>query len=393
MHVGRYDFTTTVDRRNSHSVKWDSRYLEKLCGNPQAIPFWVADMDFRSPPEVLEALHSRIDHGIFGYLSGSEEAFEAFAGWVKQRYAWKVDIPSICFTPGIIAALSAAVEVFTLKGDGIIIQTPAYRPFFTVIRDQGRRVLENPLSYRNGSYGMDMEHLESLMKQASMLILCSPHNPSGRVWKREELAGIAELAKRHGVLVVSDEIHADMTYPGYTHIPYSSMSGDGITCMAPSKTFNIPGEHFSCIVIPDEKQRSRFTDRLRTLSISEPTILSFTAALAAYRGGGPWLDELIELLVQHVDLMDSALTCHAPEIKLVRPEASFIAFLDCSEVLNRIGNSQDLVQLLGTRGGIALHRGSWFGRAGRNFIRINFGTPTSLLEDGLSKLTRVIRSL
>lgn len=391
--MGQYDFTTVADRRDTGSLKWDPIYLEKLCGNPHALPFWVADMDFRSPPEVIEALHSRIDHGIFGYLSSAEELFHAFCSWVRMRFSWDVPADAVCWTPGIVTALAASVQAYTEPGDGVIIQTPAYRPFFSVIRDNQRKVLENPLIYRDGRFSLDLDHLEELMKSASLMLFCSPHNPSGRVWSRQDITEISRMARKHGVMVVSDEIHADMTYPGYTHIPWNSIDEQGITCMAPSKTFNIAGEHVSCIVIPDEAQRKSFTSLLSRLSLGSPTVLSYTAATAAYQHGGPWLDELIDLLVRHARLTGSYLSSHAPEIRLVMPEASFIAFLDCSTLLKRIGRSRDLVNILGTRGGIALHRGSWFGSAGKDFVRINFGTPESLLEQGLSKLARAVGEL
>jgi len=393
--VGRYDFTAIIDRRGTNSVKWDPKYLERLCGNPHAIPFWVADMDFRAPPEILQALHQRIDHGVFGYLSGGEEALEAFAQWTAQRYHWNIPAESVCFTPGIISGLSAAVNVFTDPGDKVIIQTPAYRPFFTLIRENNRKVLENPLAYEQNRFSIDFAHLEKMMSDpsASLMIFCSPHNPSGRVWPKEDLQEVSRLAQRYGVKIISDEIHADLTYPGYTHTPFSAVASHAVTCMAPSKTFNIPGEHFSCIVIPDEGDRKAYTGYLKALSIQTPSVLSFTAAAAAYRHGRAWLKELLELLTSHAELIDSVLRRRAPEITLVKPEASFIAFLDCRKVEEKLSPGKDLVSVLGEKGGIALHRGSWFGKAGRGFVRINFGTPTMLLEEGLSKLVRTIQSL
>ena len=393
--MGQYDFSTLIDRRNTNSVKWDPEHLKRLCGNPQAIPFWVADMDFRSPPEVLDALHRRIDHGVFGYVSGTEEAVEEFCRWTSLRHGWRPEPEEVCYTPGIIAGLSAAVQVFTEPGDGVVIQTPAYRPFFSVITANRREVRENPLHYENGAFSIDFPQLEQQLERqdTSMLILCSPHNPSGRVWTADELKRIRQMAQAHGVLVVSDEIHGDMTYPGYTHIPYSTIDPGGITCMAPSKTFNIPGEHYSCIVLPDEQLRKRYAEHLKTAAISQPPLLSFTAAAAAYRSGKAWLDELLGVLTSHVDLMESALRSVSPQIRLIRPEASFIAFLDVREAEKQLGSGRDFVTFMGKEAGIALHRGSWFGRSGRGFARINFGTPQTLLEEGLSKMVRALEHL
>ncbi len=385
-----YDFTTVLDRRNSDSIKWNESALKQVCGNPKAIPLWVADMDFAAPPEVIQALKNRVDHGVFGYAVGPRDVFKHFIHWTRSRFNWEADPGHICYTPGIISALATAVSLYSSPGDGVIIQPPVYRPFYSLIKAQDRRVLENPLLYDDGRFTMDFDHLETLMKESSLMLLCSPHNPSGRVWTEGELRELSRLAKKHSVLVVSDEIHADMTYTGHTHHPMGSILENSITCMAPSKTFNIAGEHFSCIIIPDENMRNRFSRRLSAFAMHEPGITARTASLAAYRHGEPWLKELIKLLEKHVTLMDQFFTHEVPEVKFIAPEASFIAFLDVSELEKRLLPGEDLVNLLGTKGGIALHRGSWFGTGGEGFVRINFGTPTSILTDALQRFKRVV---
>ncbi len=397
--MGHFDPCNIPDRRESDSVKWDRSVLKQICGNPDALPFWVADMDFLSPPEVIEALHERVSHGVFGYIQDMSEVYELFTRWTWSRHRWPTEAAQLCITPGIISALSCLVNVFTREGDRIIIQTPAYRPFFSVIRENRREVAENPLRYQAGRYTLDLDHLESLMKapSAAMMIFCSPHNPSGRVWTRAELEEVDALAKRYHVLVVSDEIHADMSYRHVRHIPYSSLSESAaprsVTCMAPSKTFNIPGEHFSCIVIPDAGMKKRFASYLKRISINTPTILSRVAAEAAYRHGAPWLDGLIAHLEDQSSYIDRTLSEASREILYVKPEASFIAFIDCREVEKRLNPGEDLVQVLGTKGGIALHRGSWFGRDGSGFVRLNFGTSRALLQEGLVRFIETVRTI
>jgi cystathionine beta-lyase len=402
-----YDFTTIVDRRKTESVKWDPKVIEQLTGNAEALPYWVADMDFRSPPEVIEALQQRIEHGIFGYPSpsASRQALSAFCSWVGKRYQWQLESSQVVYSPGLISTLSILVSLLTAPDEKVIIQTPAYRPFFTIVSENDRTCLENPMLYdtEQHRYTIDYDQLTELARdpKTRLLIFCSPHNPAGRVWSEDEIRRVYEICEKWGVSVISDEIHADLCYRGVTHTPFSRVqrpesSIDIITCMAPSKTFNIAGEHFSCTVIPDKKTRVSFQKELRRLSISSPGILAMTAATAAYTQGEQWLDELLEVLADHADLIDRYIREQIPALHLVRPEASFIAFIDCTEMLTgleRMGFKGTVAEFFARKAGVALHDGLWFGGEGNGFVRINFGAPTELVRSALDAMKKAVNTL
>lgn len=406
--MGRYDFDTERDRRGSESVKWDRDAIERIAGNREAVPFWVADMDFASPPEVIEALKQRVSHGIFGYPSKKivSQALTAFCRWTEQQHAWHIPPAEVLYTPGLISTLSMFVSLLTKPGEGVVIQTPAYRPFFSIIADNHRSCLDNPLLYdpARQRYTFDFPHLEGLLarRETTLLLLCSPHNPAGRVWTRQELQRVYELCTTYGVAVVSDEIHADLSFDGHPHTPFSSLQ-DGsanqpptVTCMAPSKTFNIAGEHFSCAVIPDAQLRERLAQELARLSISSPGILAATAAEAAYRYGGQWLSELKAYLQENARLIDEVFTKQIPQLSLVHPEASFIAFIDCRgllPLLSQAGYTGSLSGFFGRHADTALHDGRWFGREGKGFVRINFGTPRANLKRCLTKMSAAVERL
>ncbi len=400
--MGRYDFDTIIDRRQTESVKWDRQMIKKVSGSCDALPFWVADMDFQSPPEVISALQRRIAHGVFGYPSAASvaHAVTAFCSWATTRHDWSPDPKSVIFSPGVISTLSVLVQLLTRPEEGVLIQTPAYQPFYRIIEQNGRQTVENPLIYdpERHRYTIDYTDLERKlsMPQTTLMIFCSPHNPAGRVWRREELMRVDELCRRYGVRVISDEIHADLTYPEYKHTPFSSLAEHAVTCMAPSKTFNIAGEHFSCTVIPDETIRETYTRELRRLSIGTPGILAMTAAEAAYTRGEPWMHELIAYLQDNLNMMDKFFREHIPELHLVQPEASFIAFIDCRSLLPYIsasGHTGTLSRFFGIHAGVALHDGLWFGKEGNGFVRINFGTSRVRLLDALQSIASAVQRL
>ncbi|MGM0432281.1 MAG: MalY/PatB family protein [Spirochaetota bacterium] len=406
--MGRYDFDTELDRTHSESVKWDRDAIERIAGNSEAVPFWVADMDFASPPEVIEALKQRVTHGIFGYPSKKAvtDALLAFCQWTEAQHAWQVPPEEVLYTPGLISTLSIFVTLLTHPGEGVVIQTPAYRPFFSIITDNQRNCLENPLLYDDVEhrYTFDFPHLENLLarRDTTLLLLCSPHNPAGRVWTSQELQRVYELCASYEVAVVSDEIHADLCFDGHVHTPFSSLQTGSanqpatVTCMAPSKTFNIAGEHFSCAVVPDPELRERLNRELSRLSISSPGILAATAAEAAYRHGAQWLGELKAYLQENARLIDEVFSTQIPQLSLVRPEASFIAFIDCRELLpllSQAGYTGTLAGFFGQYADTALHDGRWFGRDGRGFVRINFGTPRENLKRALEKIGDAVERL
>lgn len=400
--MSSYDFDTIIDRRQTDSVKWDREMVEQVAGSSDAVPLWVADMDFRSPPEVISALQRRVAHGIFGYPSAASvaHAVTAFCSWASTRHDWSIDPESVVFSPGVISTLSVLVQLLTQPEEIVLIQTPAYRPFYRIIEQNGRQTAENPLIYdpERHRYTIDYADLERKlsMPRTTLMIFCSPHNPAGRVWRREELVRVEALCSRYGVRVISDEIHADLTYPEYRHTPFSSLEKNAITCMAPSKTFNIAGEHFSCTVIPDEVIRETYTRELRRLSIGTPGLLAMTAAEAAYTKGEPWMHELIAYLQDNLTMMEEFFREHIPELHLVRPEASFIAFIDCRDLLPYItasGHTDTLSRFFGTQAGVALHDGLWFGKEGDGFVRINFGTSRTQLLSALQAIASAVQRL
>lgn len=405
--MSNYDFSTMIDRTHTESVKWDRQIIEQLTGNPEALPYWVADMDFRSPPEVIDALQERIAHGIFGYPSPSAagKAIHAFCGWTAKRFNWEVKDEEVLYSPGLISTLSVLVSLMSSPGEQVVIQTPAYQPFFRVIENNQRVCCENPLIYdeNHHMYRLDFEDLEkrAAQEQTTLMIFCSPHNPAGRVWTRDEIERVYDICERHGVSVISDEIHADLCYSDYTHTPFSSVQStestiDIITCMAPSKTFNIAGEHFSCTVIPREQTRERFKKELSRLSISSPGVLALTAARTAYEKGMPWVEELLDVLQTHAELIEDYFRKHIPLLHLVSPQASFIAFIDCRRLQNELkkrGLSGSCASFFAQNAGIALHDGRWFGHRGDGFVRINFGAPTRLINSALEAMKQAVDDL
>ncbi len=395
-----YNFDLSVERRDSDSVKWDRNVIGTFGGNPEAVPFWVADMDFPPPPEVIEALHQRIMHPVFGYSTGPCSFMETFCHWTEKRYGWSFPLENAFFVPGMLTGIAAAVQVLTDRGDGVILQTPAYKPFFSIIEMNGRSIIRNPLLRDHGSayarFIIDFRDLEEKMAapRNRLLLLCSPHNPAGRVWSENELARIVALAEKHDVRIISDEIHADLTYPQFRHTPLSSMSSaiETITFMAPSKTFNIAGEKCAFGVSPSQELKRKIDDCLGGMALTHPSLFAPIAAMAAYQHGGPWLDALIRYLEHNLGTMEQFLSAEIPEVTLIRPEASFIAFIDCSALLP-LPDTQNIARFFSKQADTLLHDGLWFGREGAGYVRINFGTQNNRLITALSRMAAAVRSL
>ncbi|MBY9082500.1 pyridoxal phosphate-dependent aminotransferase [Paenibacillus sp. HN-1] len=387
-----YDFDRVLDRTNTHSYKWDQ--AEKLFGSKDILPLWVADMDFESPPAVKEALVHRAEHGIYGYSISSESYIESIQGWFGTRHGW--DIPSqwIAQSPGIVTTLSLAVDLFSEPGAEVILQSPVYYPFYDVIKLNGRKVADNPLVIRNGRYEMDYEQLEGLMKNgAKLLLLCSPHNPGGRVWEREELLRLGELCLQYGVTVVSDEIHCDLALPGHKHIPFASLSKEisDITLMAlaPTKTFNLPGIHSSFIVASSPEIKRKFEARIKTLSLHMASYFAQDAVEAAYRKGGEWLDELIAYLNANIEYAVNYLAQNLPQVKPMKPEATYLLWVDCRNLgLDGAG----LKRLMYREAGVAFNEGSVYGSEGEGYLRINVACPRSILTEALERFCKAATS-
>jgi len=386
-----YNFDENIDRSDSHCVKLEK--MKAIFGRDDLIPLWVADMDFKSPPAIAEALRERVNHEIYGYTIAPDAYYQSITGWLAERHGWQVAREDICYVPGVVKGFAFAIDQFTQEGDRVIIQPPVYHPFRMVTTALGREVVNNPLLLEEGRYRMDMEGLKSILSQRTckMLILCNPHNPGGRVWSPGELQELAEICHDNGVFVVSDEIHADMALPGYCHTPFATVSekalSNSLTLMAPSKTFNIAGIVSSFAVIPDKNIREQYLSYLEPRELDQGTLFAYTATTAAYEKCGNWLDEMLTYVQENIDYVDRFLKEQIPQIRAMRPEASFLVWLDCHGLgLNR----SELVKLFVEGAGLALNEGSMFGSGGEGFMRLNVGTPRNILEKALNKLKKAI---
>lgn len=387
-----YNFDEVIDRSNSDCSKIEN--LKPLFGREDIIPLWVADMDFKSPPAITRALMKRVEHGVFGYTVQSEDYFNSIINWLNKRYNWIVSKEDINYLPGVVKGFSIAIEVFTEVGDNIIIQPPVYHPFRLMTKALNRNVVNNPLILENGQYRMDFDGLRKIVSEKSckMLILCNPHNPGGRVWSEEELKELSEICFENEILVVSDEIHSDLALPGFIHTPFAKVSAEAennsITLMAPSKTFNIAGIVSSYAVISNKEIRDKYHSFLKKRGLDEGNLFAYTATVSAYNECDVWLDEMLNYVQSNVDFVDSYLKNNIPEIKAILPEASFLIWLDCRS-LNLSQN--ELVKLFVDKAGLALNDGSIFGPGGEGFMRLNVGSPKSILEKALSNLKNACR--
>lgn len=387
-----YNFDEVIDRSNSDCSKIEN--LKPLFGREDIIPLWVADMDFKSPPAITRALMKRVEHGVFGYTVQSEDYFNSIINWLNKRYNWIVSKEDINYLPGVVKGFSIAIEVFTEVGDNIIIQPPVYHPFRLMTKALNRNVVNNPLILENGQYRMDFDGLRKIVSEKSckMLILCNPHNPGGRVWSEEELKELSEICFENEILVVSDEIHSDLALPGFIHTPFAKVSAEAennsITLMAPSKTFNIAGIVSSYAVISNKEIRDKYHSFVKKRGLDEGNLFAYTATVSAYNECDVWLDEMLNYVQSNVDFVDSYLKNNIPEIKAILPEASFLIWLDCRS-LNLSQN--ELVKLFVDKAGLALNDGSIFGPGGEGFMRLNVGSPKSILEKALSNLKNACR--
>ncbi|XID93280.1 MalY/PatB family protein [Paenibacillaceae bacterium WGS1546] len=389
----KYDFDRRIDRTGTASYKWDQS--EKLFGRADIVPLWVADMDFEAPKEVVEAVVRRANHGIYGYSARTQGYYDAIIGWLKRRHGWTVEQDWITSSPGVVPALSLLVLTQTEPGDGIILQSPVYYPFFDVIKANGRNIVDNPLILKDGQYTIDFELLEEQAKAgAKMLLLCSPHNPGGRVWTREELDRIGDICAKHGLLVVADEIHHDLIFPGHKHTPFASISERfaqiSATCIAPSKTFNLAGLQSAAVVIPNESIRRKYNTMLKTLSIHMENYFGLAATEAAYTHGDEWLDQLLVYLEGNLDALLAFVEERLPQVNAIKPEGTYLVWLDCTAISDK---PEELKKLMFEQAGVAFSEGSVFGRQGAGFLRVNLACPRSLLLEGLERFARAANRL
>jgi cystathionine beta-lyase len=388
-----YNFDEVIDRLGTNGIKWEQ--TEAVFGVPGLLPLWVADMDFRGPEPVIEALKRRAESGVFGYTKRPASLHDAIVHWVGHRHNWTIEKEWICWSPGVIPALTACVNTFTKPGDRIIIQPPVYPPFFRTVRDHGRELILNPLRLVEGRYEMDFEDLEHKFRTtgAKMLILCSPHNPVGRVWNTDELNRLEALCEEHGALLVSDEIHADLVYPSHHHTPAAALSARAanhtIVCFAPSKTFNLAGLQSSYIIIPNKELRNAFNRTMEEGHHTMSNTFSITASESAYRYGDEWLEQCLAYIEANVDYAVQFITRHLPEIKTVKPEGTYLMWLDCN------GLGLDAAGLRGfmlNEGKVALNEGVIFGTEGAGFMRMNVACRRATLEEALQRILRAVEA-
>jgi cysteine-S-conjugate beta-lyase len=391
----RYDFDRVLDRRHTCSLKWDR--CQEAFGLDDVIPMWVADMDFAAPPAVVEALTARAAHGAYGYASTPDSFWESVVGWLRRRHGWDVDRRWLARAPGVVPAVSLCVAAFTAPGDGVVVQTPVYYPFFSAVEANGRRLIRNPLTTTGrpaGAYGMDLDDLErKIDDRTRMLILCSPHNPVGRVWTREELERLGEVCERRDLVVLSDEIHMDLTLGGRRHVPFAALSpglaNRTITCVAPSKTFNLAGLCMSIVVAANPDLRAKYEAQFDAAGLVIASLFGTVALEVAYRQGGDWLDQLLPYLEANVDWLERFLAERLPEVTLVRPEGTYLALLDC----RRLGMAQKALDEFFLRGArVYFDSGPWFGDELAGFERINLACPRATLREAMQRIERAVRS-
>lgn len=381
-----YDFDKPIDRRNTHSLKWDVKEHE--------LSMWVADMDFQTAPEIQSAIQERAAHGVFGYAIVPEEWSQAYMGWWQRRHGFSMEKEWLVFCMGVVPAISSMVRKLTTVGENVLVQTPVYNIFFHSIVNNGRNIVESPLPYDGNTYHMDFEDLEQKLSdpQTTLMILCNPHNPAGRIWNREELGRVGDLCRKHHVIVISDEIHCDLTSPGQEYIPFASVSencrNNSITCIAPTKAFNLAGLQTAAVVVPDPNLRHKVWRGLNTDEVAEPNCFAAEAAVAAFTKGEAWLNALREYLQENKNFVENFLQKEIPQISPVSSQATYLMWLDCRKMQ---GCAMKFTQYLREHTGLYLSEGRQYGENGTSFIRMNIACPRSRLEDGLKRLAEGIR--
>lgn len=386
-----YDFDEIIERRGTDSVKYDqiSEYYEQA----DLKPFWVADMDFRTPDFIVAALKKRLEHEVFGYTVPSETYFQTIQRWIDYKHDWSIDKEWLTFVPGIVKGIAYVLQCFTAPGDKVIIQPPVYHPFRLVPENLKREVVYNPLKLVDGHYEMDFEQLEQVIDEhCKVLILSNPHNPGGVVWSKNTLRTLANICNKHRVLVISDEIHAEMVYTSFKHYPFASVSEEAkacsITFMAPSKTFNIAGIISSYAIVPDAKLRETFYGFMSAGEFNCGNVFAYVATEAAYTYGAEWLQQMRNYVWENICFVDNYCKNHLPQIKAYKPQASFLVWLDCREL--KLPQAE-LVELFEKKAGLALNDGAMFGPGGEGYMRLNVGCPRALLSEAMDRLAKALK--
>ena len=370
----KYDFESVVDRHNTDSVKWDLF--------DDDLPMWVADMDFKVAPKISEAILERANHPVYGYTIVTDELFDAYISWWDRRYGLKMSREDMAYAMGVMPSISSMIRCLTDVGDEILIQTPVYHVFFYVIEENDRKVLENELIFENGEYKIDFDDLDEKLSKVKMMILCNPHNPIGKIWSREELDRIDELCRKHDVILISDEIHCDLTDPGVKYNPFRA-NDNVIRCLSPSKSFNIAGYQSSVVHATNPELLDKIKSQIHIDNSDSCNVFATTAVRSAYNESEDWLEELREVLYENKQIVRDYLSEELPIVKLIECDATYLLWLDCS-ALNT--PSKALSEFLRQNQGLFISAGSDFGQCGDNFLRMNIACPQKLLKEGLDKL-------
>ncbi|GGF32771.1 aminotransferase [Halobacillus andaensis] len=384
-------FTTVIPRKGTRSVKWD--YAEELYQDKDILPMWVADMDFQAPQAVIDSLKERVDHGVFGYTMPDEEIKHSITNWIEKRHQWKIQKDWVTYSPGVIPSLHMIVQSLTNTHDGILIQTPVYPPFFSVIKDHERKVVTNSLLYNEGTYSIDFEDFEHQIVEGDvkMFILCNPHNPIGRVWTKDELSKMGEICLKHNVLIVSDEIHADLILDNHKHIPMASMnnelSNQTLTCFSPTKTFNLAGLQASYIVTPCEDKRKKVKKQFDQQGMFMLNTLGLTAMESAYLNGEEWLEELVETIQTNRDFAIEQFQRISDQIQIVPLEGTYLLWMDC-RLMNL--SQAELKSFMQKQAKVGLNDGVSFGEEGEGFMRMNLAAPREIVEEGVNRIITAV---
>lgn len=383
----KYDFDKVINRRNTNSLKWDVEENE--------LPMWVADMDFPVAAPIMEAIQEKLQVGALGYSIIPEAWNEAYVTWWRERHNFRIQSEWLVFTTGVLPAISSAVRKLTSPAEKVLIQTPVYNNFFNSIVNNGRFVVESSLKYNGKNYSMDFERLEEDLSdpQVSLMILCNPQNPSGHLWSSYELFKVGELCAKYNVTVIADEIHCDLTDPGKEYIPFASVSDTcrdiSVTCMAPTKTFNIAGVNSAAVMVPNDYLRHKMWRRLNTDEVAEPNIIAVEATIAAFNYGAEWLDQLREYIYENKKVCQEYMEKNIPDVYMVPSDATYLLWLDCSSFCE---DSVELMEFIRKESGLYLSEGAEYGAVGRQFLRMNIACPRSVLMDGLERLKNSIKS-
>lgn len=389
----KYNFDTIVDRSNNFAAKWSE--MDKKYGTNDLLPMWIADMDFKAAPCIVEAIRNRLDQEIYGYTTRPDSYNESIVNWVSKRFGWNIKKEWLIFSPGVMPSISLIIQELTDKNDKIMIQEPVYSPFNGIVKANDRELVISPLiKEENGNYVMNYAEIEANIKDVKLFILCNPHNPVGRVWTKEELIKLGDICIRNNVKVISDEIHCDIILKGHKHTPFGSISEEfaqnSITCMAPTKTFNIAGLQMSQVILPNEDDYNKLDTAFTRIDIKRNNAFSLVATEAAYNHGEDWLDEFLEYLEGNIDYAVKYIQDNIPTLKVNKPEATYLLWVDFS----KLGKSDDeIAKALVEKGKIALNNGPSFGIGGSQFQRINLACPRSMVEEGLSRIKTAVESI